>query len=198
MNIVAFGAHPDDVELHAGGTLAKFAAAGHNVFGVIVTDMGDIRKVEARRGFDVLGLTAPYFLDIDKSDFMVNRKCLDRFDGIIRNLRPDRVFTHFHGDSHPDHQRVHKLTVAALRHSSIALLMYERAVPGALSPQTFRPQWFEKLTAMHVKLKLKALACHKSQNTGAWRHHVIGRSRYWGYYTLTGFAEAFEVIKYVD
>lgn len=197
MKILALGAHPDDIELHVGGTIIKLLQQKHEVKGVVVSDMGIEREHESRNSFQKLGLTDYQFLQIDKRVLRADRKCLSIFDKLIRRCAPDLIFTHFHGDSHPDHRAVHQLTIAAARHSAISVLMYQRAVPGGMTPAVFRPQWFEVLTQHQIDMKVASLLEHHSQQTEKWMPHVVGRARYWGYFALADYAEAFEVVKYV-
>ena len=115
LRIIAFGAHPDDCEIKVGGTAAKWAALGHHVKLVSVTN-GDIghyaqaggplakrRLDEVQRADRLLGVHTQV-LDIHDGELMPtleNRKLLTR---LIREWQADLVLCHRPNDYHPDHR----------------------------------------------------------------------------------------------
>jgi len=115
LRIIAFGAHPDDCEFKMGGTATKWAAQGHHVKLVSVTN-GDIghwrmaggplakrRTAEVHEAAKRLGVTAEV-LDIHDGELMPtleNRKTITR---LIREWKADIVFSHRPNDYHPDHR----------------------------------------------------------------------------------------------
>ncbi|MBX9579830.1 MAG: PIG-L family deacetylase [Gemmataceae bacterium] len=117
LRIIVFGAHPDDAELKAGGTAAKWAKLGHEVKLVSVTN-GDIghwreaggplakrRTAEVKAADKVLGVTAQV-LDIHDGELeptLENRKTITR---LIRDWKADVVIAHRPWDYHPDHRYV--------------------------------------------------------------------------------------------
>ena len=117
LRIIVFGAHPDDAELKAGGTAAKWAKLGHAVKMVSVTN-GDIghwreaggplakrRTAEVVRADKILGVTAQV-LDIHDGELeptLENRRTITR---LIREWKADIVIAHRPWDYHPDHRYV--------------------------------------------------------------------------------------------
>lgn len=117
LRIIAFGAHPDDCELRVAGTAAKWAALGHHVKFVSVTN-GDIghwgmaggplaqrRLQEVQRCARLLGIQAEV-LDIHDGELLPtleNRKLITR---LIREWKADLVLSHRPNDYHPDHRNV--------------------------------------------------------------------------------------------
>ncbi|MCI0747449.1 MAG: PIG-L family deacetylase [Verrucomicrobia subdivision 3 bacterium] len=115
LRIICFGAHPDDCELQAGGTAAMWAAKGHHVLFVSVTN-GDIghwreaggplalrRKVEVNKAHKLLGIQG-VILDIHDGELLPtvdNRRMLTR---LIREWKADIVMGHRPNDYHPDHR----------------------------------------------------------------------------------------------
>ena len=91
LDILAFGAHPDDVELFAGGTLAKMAALGHST-GVVDMTRGELgtrgtpalRKREARRAAEILHLKVRENLSLADGHVLVTPGARLR---VIRMLR---------------------------------------------------------------------------------------------------------------
>ena len=117
LRIICFGAHPDDCELRAAGSAAKWAALGHHVKFVSVTN-GDIghwnmaggplaqrRTAEVNRCAEILGITAEV-LDIHDGELLPtleNRKVITK---LIREWKADVVMCHRPNDYHPDHRNV--------------------------------------------------------------------------------------------
>jgi LmbE family N-acetylglucosaminyl deacetylase len=115
LRIIAFGAHPDDAEFQIGGTAAKWAALGHKVKLVSMTN-GDIghwrmaggplaqrRTSEVQQAAQFLGVETEV-LDIHDGELMPtleNRRLVVR---LIRQWNADIVFSHRPNDYHPDHR----------------------------------------------------------------------------------------------
>jgi LmbE family N-acetylglucosaminyl deacetylase len=124
LRIIAFGAHPDDCELREGGCAAKWAALGHHVKFVSVTN-GDIghwnmaggplakrRAAEVKETSKLLGISHEV-LDIHDGELMVtmdNRRAICR---LIREWKADLVISHRPNDYHPDHRYVGVLVMDA-------------------------------------------------------------------------------------
>ena len=120
MNILAIGAHPDDVELNRSGTLAKYAAQGHKVFIATATsgnigsatlpkdEIAAVRKAEAAKSAALIG--AEYLcLDYDDELFYEDVNVRIAFINLIRHCRPDIIFTHNPKDYNPDHMLTSKI-----------------------------------------------------------------------------------------
>jgi LmbE family N-acetylglucosaminyl deacetylase len=120
LRIIAFGAHPDDNELRLAGTAAKWAALGHQVKFVSVTN-GDIghwkeaggplarrRTAEVLEVAKILGITTQV-LDLHDGELeptLENRRTITR---LIRDWKADLVLGHRPNDYHPDHRAVGQL-----------------------------------------------------------------------------------------
>jgi len=115
LHIIVFGAHPDDCELKAGGTAAKWAALGHKVKFVSVTN-GDIghydmaggplaqrRTAEVLEAAKVLGITTEV-LDHHDGELMPTLDIRKQLIRLIREWDADVVITHRPNDYHPDHR----------------------------------------------------------------------------------------------
>jgi LmbE family N-acetylglucosaminyl deacetylase len=115
LRIIAFGAHPDDCELDAGGVGAKWAALGHKFKCVAVTN-GDIghsviaggplalrRAEEARKAAAILGIETEV-LDNHDGEVMVTLENRRKISRLIRQWQADVVISHRPNDYHPDHR----------------------------------------------------------------------------------------------
>ncbi len=120
MNILAIGAHPDDVETYCGGTLAKYAKMGHKVFTATATngnvgsatlpmeEIAAIRKEEARRAAAHIG--AEYIcLDYDDEMFFEDKAARLAFINLVRYCKADVILTHNPEDYNPDHELTSKI-----------------------------------------------------------------------------------------
>ena len=115
LRIICFGAHPDDCEIQAGGTAAMWAAKGHKVKFVSVTN-GDIghwreaggplakrRLAEVLETARILGI-ASEVLDIHVGELEPNLENRRKITRLIREWNADVVISHRPNDYHPDHR----------------------------------------------------------------------------------------------
>jgi LmbE family N-acetylglucosaminyl deacetylase len=184
LRIICFGAHPDDCELQAGGTAALWAAQGHHVKFVSVTN-GDIghwreaggplarrRADEVARADRLLGVTSEV-LDIHDGELMPtleNRRTITR---LIREWKADIVMSHRPNDYHPDHRYVGVLVqdsafmvqvpyfcpdVPPLKNNPVFLFYPDRFE----KPNAFQPDIAVAIDAV-IERKLDALDLMESQ-----------------------------------
>jgi LmbE family N-acetylglucosaminyl deacetylase len=199
--VVCFGAHPDDLEIGMGGTIARHTGRGDRVMMVIATipNNHETRWKEAESAAAVLGADLTV-LDIPAGDLIHSRDVIRRFDAVLEQATPDVIYTHWNSDSHQDHNAVAMATISAARDNRCALLMYEQTIPGGIVPWGFRGQSYVDVTAC-MPMKMESIAMHKSQvraNGDLWVQGVRGRAMYRGYQMNVEYAEAFEVVKAVD
>jgi len=109
-DVVAFGAHPDDIELGCGGMLAKLADAGRAVVFVDLTrgELGtrgtiDVRKEEAREAARILGAVARENLALPDGQLALTAEAKHSVVEVIRRFRPRLVLLPYFRDRHPDH-----------------------------------------------------------------------------------------------
>ncbi len=127
IDILAFGAHPDDVELFAGGTLAKMAALGHST-GIVDLSRGELgtrgtpalRKKEAAGAAKILGVKVRENLGLPDGDIRVTAEARLKIIRVLRKYRPLIVLTHYWDDRHPDHVNTSRLVAEAVHHSGLA------------------------------------------------------------------------------
>ena len=137
VDALAIGAHPDDAEMGAGGTLLRLGALGYRTGILDMTrgEMGtrgtaEVRAEEAREAARALGLSFRDTADLGDGfvrDTEDARRALVR---IFRRLRPKLVFTHYWEEPHPDHVATSQL----VRHVSYlsGLAKYDAEVELAL------------------------------------------------------------------
>jgi N-acetylglucosamine malate deacetylase 1 len=127
VDVLAIGAHPDDVELGCGATLAQLARAGRRV-GILHLTRGEAgtrgtaeeRQREAERAAGILGAVELVFLDCGDGAFRGGPAEEDALIEALRRLRPELVFAPTPADRHPDHGRAHRLVVDACFYAGLA------------------------------------------------------------------------------
>ncbi|MBT4100328.1 MAG: PIG-L family deacetylase [Gemmatimonadetes bacterium] len=161
MNILAIGAHPDDVEYGCAGTLIQHVQRGDNVYIMIVTDGaqgGDplIRREEQLAAAKIIGATDTFFGDYGDTQFECHQESIMAIEAVINKTNADSVYTHFGEDTHQDHRHIARAVVPAAR-SVRNLLFFE-----GLSSQHFDPSVFVDIGDV-IHQKLGALEAHASQ-----------------------------------
>jgi len=182
MNILAVGAHPDDIEINCAGTLAKYAAQGHKIFICTATngnigsatlpkdEIAAIRKAEAAKSAAIIG--AEYLcLDYDDEFLYDTPEVRVKFINMVRHCSPDVILTHYPHDYNPDHERTGKIITDIQVMYPIAKIQTEEA-PFDKRPAVY---YFEPAKGMnfiptdyvditeHFETKRQMFACHQSQ-----------------------------------
>jgi LmbE family N-acetylglucosaminyl deacetylase len=161
MNILAIGAHPDDIEFGCGGTLIKYARQGHQVFLLIMTEGsagGDpgLRRDEQGRAAAILGARKVIWGDYRDTEIPPGRPLIMRIEEAVRQVAPDFIFVHHYEDTHQDHRHLNAATLSATRYTR-NVLCYEGP-----TTQTFSPSVFVDIEK-ELEDKIAALQAHGSQ-----------------------------------
>lgn len=195
--VLALGAHPDDLELACGATLAKLVDAGHDVRGVVLSrgEVGGdqaLRPDEARHGASFLGLGALRVHDFPDTRLdTVGNEMVRAIEAAIKEFEPDVIFTHSAHDQHQDHYAVHKATLRAARaHHSI--LCFES--PSVT--RDFDPSVFVDIDG-YVDVKVEAVLSHRDQSGKPYMTpgRVRGMAAFRGAQAKNVNAEAFEPVR---
>ena len=119
-DVLAFGAHPDDVELAAGGTIAKLVVEGKSVAIVDLTrgELGSrgsaqIRSQESAAAAEILGVKTRINLGLPDGFFQCDEKSLLEVVKVIRKYRPRIILANALDDRHPDHGKGAELVYQA-------------------------------------------------------------------------------------
>jgi LmbE family N-acetylglucosaminyl deacetylase len=198
MKVLAVGAHPDDIELGCAGALLSHAAMGDEVTMLVLTTgergpqglTSRIREQEAAAlviGADLV------WGGFDDGAVPTGRDTVDVIDAVVRHLRPDVMYTHAPHDSHQDHVAASTASLSAARRMG-RVLYYQ-----APSTTSFDPTLFVDVQDT-LEGKLAALRAHWSQVADCPMvdlDAVEAGCRFWGQRARLGFAEAFEVPRFV-
>lgn len=195
--VLLFGAHPDDIEVGAGGLAARLSDEGAQVtFAVVsIPSNTEQRKAEAMAAAELID--ADLFVIYEDKPCRVEdiamHELVRRFDQIIGDTRPDLVITHSANDLHWDHGLVNRATVSALRRTPCDLLAYLSS-PEMNAQSRSVGTCFADISS-HIDTKLAAIACHKSQlarlDLESSRDLARGQGRISGY----EYAECYEVLR---
>lgn len=185
MRILAFGAHPDDIEFQCSGTLAKYAAQGHAV-GMAVATRGDVgsptlsreeiaavREKEARASAAIIGAEF-FWMGYDDEFLYDSPEVRHHFIDIIRQFRPDIILCpDKDNDYHPDHTRTGQIVWDTRVMASVPNIPTGHPVTGkthdvwyydTVAGINMHPEFYIDITA-HWETKQRMIECHESQNT---------------------------------
>ena len=175
VDVLAIGAHPDDVELGCGGTLVSLAARGRS-FGILDLTRGEsgtrgtpeIRAAEAAAAARVLGARFRQSLDLGDGGLRSDRDAELQVIEVVRRARPKLVIAPFPADRHPDHVRASRLATEASFYAGLRALKQggeahrPQAVVTYASSYTQQPSFFVDVTDA-FETKMKAIRCFASQ-----------------------------------
>lgn len=199
MNILAIGAHPDDVELGCGGLLIKAARQGHNVYMYSLTRgsaSGDPkeRTHELMRSAKFIGAKNLWIDDFEDTQLSVSNELINHIEHFINRADPDLILTHSLDDSHHDHRAIAAATLEAGRFAA-NIMSYEIPLTKHFSPQIYydisdvvddKVELINIFWSQHTKLYLKSNAIKGLAEYRALQSRLN---------TSINFVEAFEVHK---
>lgn len=201
MNVMCFGAHPDDIEVGCASTLLKHRSVGDIVHVVITTWGGygtrseSMIREEMEMAQQVLGLKY-IALDNPIGHYSMNWKTVRELDELLTDKDIDTVYCTWYGDSHQDHVMTYRNVLAACRAKRIrSLYLYELASYSQRSGELFQPKRYVDITNF-LETKLSAIKCYKSypRFNDQFIEVVKGLARFRGEACGVDYAEAFEVV----
>lgn len=197
MNVIAIGAHPDDIELGAGGSIALHRARGDTVRFLILTKGGKLsepsqREAEARRAAEVLDIEDVRFMGYDDTQVPYDDDIVERIDDHLTDIDADRAYIHTEEDTHQDHRRASLASVAAGRNTDEVL-----AFESPSTRSSFDPQYYNSLPEEFLERKIESIRTHESQSEKKYleAEAMKGLARFRGRQANTRYAEAFQVIR---
>ena len=209
-NILAVGAHADDVEIGCGGTIALHSKIGDNVYMLVIAESyysnydgrvirsreeGDI---EERKAAKILG-SKLINLGFETKKVPYSVELIEKINEIIDRYKIGTVYTHWYHDTHQDHRRTTQSVVSAARYVP-NILMYEPEYPAGRSYLGFRNQFYVDISST-IEIKMEALRQHKSQvekfGNNYFLEAVEARARHNGYEIQSKYAECYEVLRFL-
>lgn len=179
LDILAFGAHADDVEIGMGGTIAKYASEGKRI-GICdltkaeMSSNGTVetRLQEAEKAAEILGVKVRKALDLPDRGLFLKEEYIKKIVEIIRFYRPAIVFAPYFDDRHPDHGSCARLVEEAVFSAAVRKYGENRNLPSH-RPDTL---YFYMINGFHkpdfvvdisneMSKKIEALNAYESQFT---------------------------------
>lgn len=204
--MVGIGAHPDDIELGMGGTIAKHSNRGDEFHIVICTlgiggQSGDqsIRELEAKTAASILGAKLHI---LDYPVLKLNKPSAE-FEQIARKaveeIGPSRLYTHSPFDYHQVHESVSQCVTQAA--TDIKQVLFYEVIPS--TNPCFIPNAYVDITR-YIDLKLKSIAAHNTQRKKWYMQPNALTSLAYARYMLgkigarhDGMAEAFAIKRFI-
>lgn len=213
LDYLIIAAHPDDAELCCGGAILSLKAQSTSV-GVLDLTNGEptphgsleIRQKETEAATTILGLDWRGNLGLPNRSLVADLDARKKLAGLIRQLRPRVLITHYWEDAHPDHVAASALVDAARFWAKLsktdmpgephypAKILY---FPSMHLPQHVKPSLVLDVTEHHER-KMQAIECYQSQFvTGrstmppTLLDHIRDRARYFGWTIGTTFGEPY-------
>lgn len=173
--ILAFGAHPDDVELGCGGTMLKLKKTGYRTGIIDLTEgeMGSRGSVEQRyresaESAKILQINARENLRIPDGNIDVNQENREKIIRIIRRYKPSLVFAPYSDDRHPDHIHASQLITEGCFYAGLRKMLPELPahrpfrVIYYMAKYEFTPSFVIDISE-EFSTKMKALQAYRSQ-----------------------------------
>ena len=181
IDILAFGAHPDDVELSCGGTIHKSITQGKTVGIVDLTEgelgtRGDVktRANESNNAADILGVNFRINLKMPDGFIISSKQNQLKVIELIRKYKPEVVFCNSVDDRHPDHSKASTLVREACYLSGLIKIITKdskglvqdswrpRAVYNYIQWKSLKPDFVVDISSS-IDIKMDAVNCYKSQ-----------------------------------
>ncbi len=206
-DVLAIGAHYDDVEIGCGGSLLKLKDAGYKTHVVVVTDSeyfnfdGELlrSKEQARQEGNsaacVLGVSTIVNLGQKTKEVECSFSLIESLNYFIDKIKPNLIFSHWYGDLHKDHYEVAKATMVAARHQTNVLLYRSNWYH---SDRVFDGRFYIDITDT-IERKKDLLRLHRveyERRGEEWIDFMASRAMEAGLRIGVTYAEEFEVFKY--
>lgn len=207
MNILAVGAHFDDIELGCAGTLARHVQCGDQVLVFVATHSGytsplgkvvrtaEVARREGERAAMILGVELMCGNE-PTNQLVFNDELVCRILTIVEERAIDTMYTHWDEDVHQDHRALSRASIAAGKHVP-RILMYQSNLYESGKP--FAGNFFVDITST-LEQKRQAIQAHGSELgrvDGKWLDVFTQKCMVEGYRSGIGYAEAFAVLKYL-
>lgn len=195
--VLAIGAHPDDLELACGATLARLVDMGHEVHAIVLSHgaMGgdaSTRPAEAQRAGAFMGLKSITVHDLPDTNFeLMPNELIRTIEAAIKETDPHVILTHSQHDQHQDHHAVHLATLRAARQHHSILCFESPSATREFSPDVFID------VSDYTEVKVASVLTHKNQAGKPYMtpETVRGITSFRGRQAKRSHAEGFEAVR---
>jgi len=210
MNILAVGAHWDDIELGCSLTLKRLFDAGCNIHCVVLCKAhyvagehsGPTEQQALNYGLKSFAYFGGNYIETTKNEngrMAYNKETMQELEQIVLDLSIKTVFCHWFGDVNTDHQAAWQIGRTAFRRVDNFLMYQSNSYTDNVNK--FEPNFFQCFNKKEYELKTEIL----SKQSGEWsyRHkrwdrEIFGRERFWGFLCDREYAEGFMAAKLVN
>jgi bacillithiol biosynthesis deacetylase BshB1 len=226
LDVLAFGAHRDDVELTCGGTMIKLAEQGYKT-GIVDLTAGEMgtrgsaeeRAKEAEESAEILRIQCRENLGIPDANIELNRGNKLKVIEVLRKYSPGLILLPYWEDRHPDHAHASQLVFEASFYAGLSKLDTGQSShrPEKLAyymcQYQFEPSFIVDVTEQHER-KMAAVHCFRSQiynpdypgeqtmiSSPEYLESIETRSRYYGWCIKKKYGEPFlvqEALEMID
>lgn len=217
LDILCFGAHPDDVEIGMGATISKYSTLGKKIGICDLTTANlssngnvELRKREAMQASEILGLHKRIILDMPDRGLLMNDSYIKEIVRIIRTYEPEIIFVPYMIDRHPDHGNCARLVEEAFFSAGIKKYDESFGLKAHKAKNLFyymingfyEPDFVVDVTT-YIDKKVQALQAYKSQFvkeeggqetplTDGYIDAVLAREKLFGKQVDVAYAEGFK------
>lgn len=200
-NILAFGAHPDDIELGCAGTLLKHAKVGNKVY-LCVLSTGQLggnprkRKKEQEEAAKRLGVKELIWGNWQDTKFEMTHETVSFIEKISAKVKPYEIYVNYYNDTHQDHKVLAQCVISATRYNK-RVLFYEDYTSFDFDPDVFVD--IEEV----LEKKIQVMEAFQSQITRKFPSGpqmldgIKAVARFRGFQAKIHYAEAFKPIRYL-
>ncbi|MCD4780917.1 MAG: PIG-L family deacetylase [Candidatus Omnitrophica bacterium] len=201
MNILAFGAHPDDIELGCAGTLLKYAKQGSNVYLCVLSsgsEAGDAvtREHEQEEAAKKLGVKELIWGHCEDTKISVNKNNISFIESVLQKIKPDEVYVNYYDDTHQDHRALAQCVISATRYTQ-RVIYYED-----YTSNNFIPDIFVDIGEI-IEEKIRIIESFKSQISRSFPSElnmiesIRAVAHFRGFQGRTKYAEGFKALRYL-
>ena len=206
-NILAIGAHFDDIELGCGGTVARHVANGDNVTMLVLTNSAyynydgvairteKVAKKEGENAAKILGVNKLISIGLETKTLQYGFELIEIINKVIDENSVDMIYTHWDKDVHQDHSAIGRATFNAGRHTK-SILMYRSNWYHTSSE--FRGNYHSDISGF-MDIKIKAVKAHENEYKKfgqGWIDFFVNENSNAGKKIGCKYAETFEIVKY--
>ena len=205
-NILAIGAHFDDIELGCGGTVARHVANGDNVIMLVLTDSAyynydgtpvrtvEVALQEGEAAAKILNVKELISIGLETKTLQYGFELIEIINKVIDDNNIDTIYTHWDKDVHQDHSAIGKATFNAARHVK-NVLMYRSNWYHTSSE--FRGNYYSDISKF-MDTKIASVKAHENEYKKfgqGWIDFFVNENSNAGKEIGVEYAEKFEIVK---
>ncbi|MGE5403305.1 MAG: PIG-L deacetylase family protein [Candidatus Doudnabacteria bacterium] len=160
--LLVIGAHPDDVELMAGGVIGRATSQKADVYSMVISDGGqngdiEVRHKELKKASKILGIKEVKTCGLKDGEVPHNLETVKMVEKYIKDVNPSVIITHTDEDTHQDHKNVCHISLSAARFQPTIVLL------GETPSSYFHDNLVYFNITDSIDRKVKALSMYNSQ-----------------------------------